>query len=336
MRTSENGVELIKRFEGLELQAYQDIAGIWTIGYGHTGEDVIPGMKISARDAEELLKRDLKPREEAVSILASVDLNQNEFDALVSFVYNVGINGFRNSTARKRLNRNDRFGAADALTWWNKATVNNVLVEVRGLARRRAAEKALFLTPIDPPPVADPNALTENSRTEPVEDSPRRDNLSDSRTIQGTIVAGAAGVSAANLGRDSAEELKELEDNVENGVGLTLGEGSEEPAGGDAAAGATGEAGETATPPAAEAPSESAPTATPQPPAEAPAVEASPGAPSAAGETTATTEQTILRPSAHENHVVHAQIQLALMILIVISVIFTVLARIDDWFNYRR
>ena len=89
MKTSENGVELIKRFEGLELEAYQDIAGIWTIGYGHTGSDVQPGMKISERDAEELLRRDLKPREQAVEGAVKVPLNQNEFDALVSFAYNV-------------------------------------------------------------------------------------------------------------------------------------------------------------------------------------------------------------------------------------------------------
>ena len=99
MRTSENGVELIKRFEGLELEAYQDIAGIWTIGYGHTGSDVQPGMKISERDAEELLRRDLKPREQAVEGAVKVPLNQNEFDALVSFVYNVGAAAFRGSHA---------------------------------------------------------------------------------------------------------------------------------------------------------------------------------------------------------------------------------------------
>ncbi len=221
MKTSENGVELIKRFEGLELEAYQDIAGIWTIGYGHTGPDVQPGMKISERDAEELLRRDLKPREQGVESAVKVPLNQNEFDALVSFVYNVGINAFRSSTALKRLNRGDRVGAADALTWWNKATVGGVLREVLGLTRRRAAEKALFLTPTETPQVRDPERIDENSRATPIEDSPRRGNVAESRTVQGATIAGGAGVAASTLGKDTADELDQIETNIENGAGAT-------------------------------------------------------------------------------------------------------------------
>lgn len=151
MKTSPVGVALIKRWEGLELEAYQDIAGVWTIGYGHT-ETAGPNQKISEREAEDLLKRDLAWREEAVLALTLVPLNQNEFDALVSFVFNVGAGAYRKSTARKRLNRGDRIGAAEALTWFNKATVDGVLREVPGLTRRRAAEKALFLEPIDVTP----------------------------------------------------------------------------------------------------------------------------------------------------------------------------------------
>lgn len=149
MKTSEKGVALIKRFEGLKLEAYQDVAGVWTIGYGHTGNDVRPRMRISARDAEKLLRRDLKSREAAVNRLVSVPLSQNEFDALVSFVYNVGIDAFRRSTARRRLNSGDRQGAAEALTWWNKATVGGSKREIPGLTRRRAAEAELFLSSID-------------------------------------------------------------------------------------------------------------------------------------------------------------------------------------------
>lgn len=171
MRISQNGVDLLKRFEGLELEAYQDIAGVWTIGYGHTGPDLdaavedaaagidgerawfqIAGGKVtvSERAAQSLLRVDLAARETAVADAVGVPLNQNQFDALVSFVYNVGAEPFRGSTALRRLNRGDYEGAADALTWWNKATVNGTLREVLGLTRRRAAEKALFLTP-DPP-----------------------------------------------------------------------------------------------------------------------------------------------------------------------------------------
>ena len=189
MKISEAGIDLIKRFEGLELESYQDIAGVWTIGYGHT-ETAGPNQKINEREAEELLRRDIAPRERAVEQLAGVSLNQNEFDALVSFVFNVGAGAFKNSTARKRLNRNDRLGAAEALTWWNKATVGGVLREVRGLTRRRAAERALFLTPVNPPIVNKPEDIAENSRVTPVEEAPRRENLGDSRTIQGAAVAG--------------------------------------------------------------------------------------------------------------------------------------------------
>jgi lysozyme len=220
MRVSESGVELIKRFEGLALDSYQDIAGVWTIGYGHT-ETAGPDQKISEREADELLRRDLKPRERAVDQLASVPLNQNEFDALVSFIYNVGIDAFKGSTTRKRLNRNDRLGAADALTWWNKATVNGVLREVTGLTRRRAAERAIFLTPANPVITSDPDNIAENSRITPVEDSPRRESLGDSRSIQGAIVAGGAGAAASTMGKDSADELDQIETNIESGTSLT-------------------------------------------------------------------------------------------------------------------
>ncbi|MBY0421805.1 MAG: lysozyme, partial [Parvularculaceae bacterium] len=121
MKTSDTGIALIKRFEGLELKAYQDVAGIWTIGYGHTGDDVKAGMKISEREAEELLRKDVKRFEDGVLRLVTVSLNQNEFDALVSFTFNVGAEAFRKSTARRRLNAGDRVGAAEAITWFNKA-----------------------------------------------------------------------------------------------------------------------------------------------------------------------------------------------------------------------
>lgn len=145
-KINQEGIALIKRFEGLELEAYQDVAGIWTIGYGHI-EGVKPGMRISDEEAEALLHQDLVRFEDGVERLVKVPLNDNEFSALVSFSFNVGINALAGSTALKRLNTNDRQGAADALEWWNKARVNGVLQEVSGLTRRRAAEKALFLKP---------------------------------------------------------------------------------------------------------------------------------------------------------------------------------------------
>jgi lysozyme len=321
MRISESGIDLIKRFEGLELESYQDIAGVWTIGYGHT-ETAGPNQKISAREADDLLRRDLAPRERAVEQMVKVPLNQNEFDALVSFVFNVGIGALKSSTALKRLNRNDRLGAADALTWWNKATVAGVLREVTGLTRRRASERALFLTPTNPPIVNKPDNVSENSRVTPVEEAPRRENLGESRTIQGAAVAGGAGAAASTIGKNSAKDLDQLEKNIEQGTGLTEkppGEGgigdttvagpSEPPATGGAPGGADTGGGNN---PSAEAPS-TAPDGTTQ------TIGASPD-----------------RPAAREKNAVDAQLQFALLIIIVLAALYIVFARVDDWFKYRR
>lgn len=312
MKTSENGIELLKRFEGLELEAYQDIAGIWTIGYGHTGDDVQPGMKLSEREAEELLRRDLKPREQAVSSAVKVSLNQNEFDALVSFVYNVGAAAFRGSTALKRLNRGDRIGAADAITWWNKATVGGVLREVLGLTRRRAAERALFLTPTSLASVRDPEQIAENSRVTPIETGPRRENVAESRTVQGAAIAGGAGVASSTMGRDSAEQLDQLETNIETGQGNT----EKPPSAADGAASPATE-GQTGSETAATVDGESV---------------------TGDSQTAATGEVIEVpdRPSKHEKHAVEAQVQFALLILIILSVLFIIFARIDDWMKYRR
>ena len=322
MKISQNGVDLIKRFEGLELEAYQDVAGIWTIGYGHTGPDVTPGMRITEQEAEDLLKKDLKPREDAVGRLVKVPLNQNEFDALVSFVYNVGEANFKKSTARSRLNSGDRAGAAEALTWFNKATIGGVLREVAGLTRRRAAERALFLEPVNPPIVNDAEQIAENSRVTPVEDAPRRGNLAESRTIQGATVAGAAGVAASTVGRNSAEKLTKMETEVEQGKGLTI-----EPSGGETIA-TTG----TAAPSSGE---EAATTGTTAPSGGEEAAATAPS--SGPGETTTTsTETTVLTPSKSEKNIADSQIQLAMMILILLAVLYIIFARIDDWWRYRR
>ena len=334
MRTSENGVNLIKRFEGLELEAYQDIAGIWTIGYGHTGPDVEPGMKISERDAEELLRRDLKPREQAVAGAAKVPLNQNEFDALVSFVYNVGAAALRGSTALKRLNRGDRFGAAEALTWWNKAAVGGVLREVLGLTRRRATERALFLTPTAPPQVRNPEAIDENTRIPAVEESPRRGNVAESRTVQGAAVAGGAGVASSTMGRDSADKLDKIETNIETGQGMT-----EKPV--ESGGGVAQPAGDAQDP--AGVPADGASdAATADGTSDAIAADgASDAATSDVGDAATGGETGEMieipdRPSKHEAHAVEAQVQFALLILIILAVLFVIYARIDDWFHYKR
>ena len=152
LQVTKPGLKLIKSFEGLELEAYFDIAGVITVGYGHT-RTAKEGMVIDEAEANRLLALDVSIRETKLRDWAKrndVELNQNEFNALVSFIYNVGFGAFQGSTAAKRLIRNDRLGAADALTWWNKATVKGQLREVLGLTRRRAAERAMFLMPVEP------------------------------------------------------------------------------------------------------------------------------------------------------------------------------------------
>lgn len=335
VRTSDSGIELIKRFEGLELEAYQDIAGIWTIGFGHTGADVEPGMKISERDAEELLRRDLKPREQAVDSAVKVGLNQNEFDALISFVYNVGAAAFRSSTALKRLNKGDRIGAADAITWWNKATVGGVLRVVVGLTRRRASERALFLTPTQIADMRDPEQFQENTRTTPVEDTPRRGNVAESRTVQGAAIAGGAGVAASTMGKDDATELDQMETNIENGQGYTDKPGASVSAtppattndtGSEATGGQT--TGDQTTGGQTEGQTTVGDTQT-----------NAQGDGQTSQDQFAETGQMIEvpdRPSKHEIHAVQAQVQFSLLILIILSVLFVIYARFDDWRNYRR
>lgn len=306
MKTSQSGIDLIKRFEGLELEAYQDIAGVWTIGYGHI-ETAKPGMRITEREAEALLQRDLKPREQAVGRIVSVPLNQNEFDALVSFVYNVGVEGFRRSTARRRLNSNDRIGAADALTWWNKATVGGVLREVTGLTRRRAAERALFLTPANPPIVRDTRQVDANSRMEPFEDPPRRGTLAGSRTVQGATVAGGAGAAASSMGRQSAEELENMEENGGQQAGAAPGDAPP--------------ANDNLTDPGTEGENAEGAEET--------------GAGAEEPDTREGVEEPAPAP-AIDSGAVESQIQFALLILIALAVAYIIFARLDDWWHYRR
>lgn len=210
MKINQEGLDLIKRFEGLRLEAYQDAVGVWTIGYGHT-RTVRPGQTISEAEAEDLLRQDLDTFEEAVSRLVKVPLNENEFSALVSLTFNIGEGAFGRSTALKRLNAGDRKGAADAMEWFNKVRQGGQFVELRGLTRRRAAEKALFLKPValpDPVPAPDRD-VAEITRTVPVEEPDRREKLSSSRTIQGAGAAGAAGAGGAVTA--AAEELQALD-----------------------------------------------------------------------------------------------------------------------------
>ena len=138
MKTSRRGINLIKEFEGLRLTAYRCPAGVYTIGYGHT-RGVKRGMKITEEEASAFLTADLLNREKAVERYDSVyHWNQNEFDALVSFTFNCGATNLR---ALLRNGRRNRSQIAATLPLYRKAG-GKVL---KGLERRRAAEKALFL-----------------------------------------------------------------------------------------------------------------------------------------------------------------------------------------------
>ncbi len=142
MNISNNCFELIKHFEGCSLKAYQCPAGVLTIGYGHTGKSVKEGLKITQEEAEIILESDLEAFEEHVTKMVTVPLAQHQFDALVSFTFNCGIDAFRTSTLLKKLNSEDFSGAANEFPRWCKAR-GKVL---GGLLRRRKSERHLFLT----------------------------------------------------------------------------------------------------------------------------------------------------------------------------------------------
>jgi len=137
------GFKLLTTFEGCVLTAYDDGGGVLTIGYGHTGNDVFPGMTISQTEAEELLIGDLEKFESYVEDAVEVQVNDNQFSALVCFCFNVGpgTKGFGGSTLLRLLNNGDDQGAANQFPVWNKVNGEPWL----GLTRRRLAERSLFL-----------------------------------------------------------------------------------------------------------------------------------------------------------------------------------------------
>lgn len=144
MRLGSKGLNLIKRFEGLRLKAYLCPAGKWTIGYGHTGPDVTPSLIISESEAETLLRKDVQATETYLNKWMQsnkVDLNQNQFDALISFIFNVGIGNFTRSTMVKKLIKGDATASSEFAKW--RLAGGKVSP---GLERRRKAEKELYLT----------------------------------------------------------------------------------------------------------------------------------------------------------------------------------------------
>ena len=139
MKLGERGTEILKYFEGCKLTAYQDSVGVWTIGYGHT-KGVYNGMTITQEEAEQMLLTELEEYEGYIEDMVTVPLTQNQFDALVVWIYNLGPTNFRNSTLLKELNAGNYNAAGQEITRWNKAG-GKVLA---GLVKRREAEAELF------------------------------------------------------------------------------------------------------------------------------------------------------------------------------------------------
>lgn len=181
MKVNQATLDLIKRFEGLRLTAYKDSVGVWTIGYGTTsragiGVEVTPGMEINEADAEAFLKMALEKF--AAQIIPSFTRKptENQFGAMLSLAYNIGPGAFKKSTCLKRFNAGDIEGAAEALTWFKKAG-GKVL---RGLVRRRAAERELFLS--------DDVTVIETPRADPER------GMAGSSTLQAAVAGGGGAV----------------------------------------------------------------------------------------------------------------------------------------------
>jgi lysozyme len=137
---SQNGLALTEQFEGLSLSAYQDQVGVWTIGYGHTGADVYSGLTITLAQAQALLLSDVAASAAFVNLAVTVPLVQNEFDALVDFVFNLGRGAFAGSTLLQDINAGNFADAAGQFDLWDHAGGQ----VVAGLLRRRQAETTLF------------------------------------------------------------------------------------------------------------------------------------------------------------------------------------------------
>lgn len=206
MRINEAGLALIKSFEGWRASAYQDATGVWTIGYGHTSmagpPAVVPGRTITRAEGAAILRRDLERFAEQIAPLITVELNANQRSALLSFAYNVGPANFARSSVLRFVNEG-RFSEVPArLALWTKAG-GKVL---RGLARRRAAEGALFLRP--------PNADHKRAEVEELREAGRPAGQRRGKSVlQSTTNRAAAGLTLALL----IEQAKQILDLAEQG-----------------------------------------------------------------------------------------------------------------------
>ncbi len=140
---------LIRRHESIRLRSYLDQKGVWTIGWGHTGDDVGPGMLIGLQDAQRLLDEDVHFAEFQLNRMLITPVSQNEFDALVSLLFNIGQARFKSSSLLRFLNFGERKKAGDEFLRWDKVTLpNGKKIISNGLSKRRKAERDYFLTGI--------------------------------------------------------------------------------------------------------------------------------------------------------------------------------------------
>jgi lysozyme len=166
MKMTVEGLRLIREFEGFRSKAYRDAVGVWTIGYGHTSmagaPQVSAGMTITREEAEKILERDVEQFSKGVSQLLTVAISDQQFSALVSFAYNVGLGNFKKSSVLLAVNGRDFQRVPQRLNLWVKAG-GRVLP---GLIRRRAAEGALFLTEATAPPEQPPEVMIGKAPTQ--------------------------------------------------------------------------------------------------------------------------------------------------------------------------
>ena len=187
MNTNARGIALIKQFEGFRSNAYRCPAGIWTVGYGHTSAagapQVGPLTKVTRQEAEEILINDLDKFEVGVDRAVKVPLTPNQFSALVSFAYNVGVGAFRSSSVLKAVNAGDFDAVPRRLALWVKGGGKTL----PGLVKRRAAEADLFMEP-------DKGLVAEETRITP--DVPKGKSAAQSTTNIAASAAGVAGTVA--------------------------------------------------------------------------------------------------------------------------------------------
>jgi len=196
MNTNAVGIALIKSFEGCRLKAYQDQAGVWTCGWGATGPDIREGTRWTQDRADREFALSVELRESAVLHACLTAPTDNQFAAMVSLVYNIGVGAFlhggiggKPSAVLRLHNKGDFIGAAKAFGLWNKVTVNGVKKESAGLTRRRAAEAQLYLTPSQ----IDEAVAPQHTGTSNVEERPLVQDATRKLAYIATSAAAASG-----------------------------------------------------------------------------------------------------------------------------------------------